>query len=109
MLKKLILIAVAGAATLGAAAPTFAQDGMFEPTIRIVKYDDLDLTNERARERLDTRLRSAANSACGFWQAHTLTEKRAAQACRKAALQRTEPKVAEAVRKAAARYARRGN
>jgi UrcA family protein len=107
MTRKLILFAAAGAALLSATAPAMAQDGMFEPTTRIVHYDDLDLANQRARDRLDMRIRQAANSACGYWSAHTITERRAANNCRKAAIAKTAPKVAEAVRSAAARYARR--
>ena len=106
MTRKLTFFAAVCATTLASAAPVLAQDSLFEPTSRIVRYDDLDLNNARGRERLDTRLRNAVNSACGFWNARALSEKRAADQCRKAALESAQPKVAEAVRKAASRYAR---
>ncbi|MDX2209643.1 MAG: UrcA family protein [Sphingopyxis sp.] len=107
MTRKLTLFAAICATTVASAAPVLAQTtGAYEPTSRIVRYDDLDLNNERGRDRLNTRLRMAANSACGFWSAKSLTDRARANECRKAAIERVEPKVADAVRKAAQRYAR---
>ncbi len=107
MTRKLTLFAAICATTVASAAPALAQaTGGLEATSRIVRYDDLDLNNERGRDRLNTRLRMAANSACGFWSAKSLTDRQRANECRKAAFERAQPKVADAVRKAAQRYAR---
>jgi UrcA family protein len=107
MTRKLTLFAAAVATMLTSTAPVLAQvEGMYEPTTRIVRYDDLDLNNARGRERLDRRVRSATNSVCGFWSAKALSEKRDADQCRKSAMEKAQPKVAAAIRKAAARYAR---
>lgn len=89
------------------AAPVVAQDMLTKPTSRSVRYDDLDLSNARGRERLETRLRHAANAVCSFWATRDLAEKQAADRCRAAAFEKAQPKVAEEVRKAAARYAGR--
>jgi UrcA family protein len=105
MTRKLTLFAAVCATTLTSAAPVLAQDSMYEPTSHIVRYDDLDLNNARGRERLDRRLRSAANAACGIRDARDLSERQAADQCRKTAMEKTQPKVAEAIRKAASRYA----
>lgn len=78
---------------------------MLEPSSRIVRYDDLDLANERGRERLETRLRHAANAACGFWGARTLAERQAADQCREQAMAKAASKAEEAARKAKARSA----
>jgi UrcA family protein len=110
MTRKLTLFAVAAATMLTATAPAMAQvNSMNEATSRVVRYDDLDLNNDRGRERLDRRLRSAANSVCGFWSAKALSEKRDADQCRKTAMEKVQPKVAAAVRNAAARYAARAD
>jgi UrcA family protein len=107
MTRKPTLFAAIIATALASTAPALAQsDGMYEPTSRIVRYDDLDLNNERGRERLNTRLRHAANAACGFWSAKELSQRRKADECRKSAMDNVQPKVAAAIRKAAARYAR---
>lgn len=107
MTRKLTLFAAICATTVASVAPALAQTtGAYEPTSRIVRYDDLDLNNERGRDRLNIRLRMAANSACGFWSAKSLTDRQRADQCRKAAVERVQPKVADAVRKAAQRYAR---
>lgn len=110
MTRKMILFAAAVATTLASTAPVLAQpDGMTEPTQRIVRYDDLDLTNARGRERLNTRVRMAVNSACGYASAQSLTEKRLVDDCRKKALKSSELEIAEALRNAAARYAARAD
>lgn len=110
MTRKLTLFAAAVATTMASAAPVLAEpDGMLEPTTRVVRYDDLDLNSARGRERLDTRMRMAVNSACGFWSARSLSEKAVVDKCRKAAKAQGEVKVAEAIRKAAARYAARAD
>lgn len=103
MTRKIITFAAAVAATFASTAPLMAQDSLFEPSSRIVRYDDLDLANERGRERLETRLRNAANAACGFWQARTLAEKQAAEQCRSAALDKARTDAAAAKKKAAKR------
>jgi UrcA family protein len=99
-LQKLTL-ALSALATVGAGVPALAQDSMFEATSRVVRYDDLDLNNERGRERLDRRLRHAANSACGFWQARTLAEKQVADQCRDAALAKAKAEADAAKAKSA--------
>lgn len=110
MTRKMILFAAAVATTLASTAPVLAQpDSMTEPTQRIVRYDDLDLTNARGRERLNTRVRMAVNSACGYASAQSLTERKLVDTCRKKALKSSEPEIAEALRKAAARYAARAD
>lgn len=110
MTRKLTLFAAAVATTLASTAPVLAQpDSMLEPTTRVVRYDDLDLTSARGRERLDTRMRMAVNSACGHWSARSLSEKAIVEKCRAAARAQGEVKVAEAIRNAAARYAARAN
>ena len=110
MSRQTVHFTIAAAAVLSmtvSAAPVVAQDMLTEPTSRSVRYDDLDLSNARGRERLETRVRTAANAACGFWATRGIAEKQAADRCRAAALEKAQPKVAEAVRKAAARYAGR--
>jgi len=107
MTMKFTLIAAAMCATFASAAPAFAQDSLFEPQSRIVRYDDLNLASARGRERLEIRLRHAAESVCGTASARALNEMRTTVHCRKQALKRTAPMVADATRTAAARYARR--
>lgn len=102
MQRKFILLAAASA-TLAAGIPALAQDSMSEVSSRIVRYDDLNLVNQRGRERLEVRVRSAANAACGTKLARTLQEKQAAQTCRDTAIANTKPKVEEAVRDAKSR------
>ena len=110
MTRKLTLFAASVATTMASAAPVLAEsDGMLEPTTRIVRYDDLDLTNARGRERLNTRVRSAVNLACGLWSARSLSEKQLVDQCRTQAMKSSEIKIAEAVRKAATRYAARAD
>lgn len=110
MTRKLTLFAAAVATTLASTAPVLAQpDGMLEPTKRVVRYDDLDLTTAKGRERLDVRMRMAVNSACGYWSARSLSEKAVVDKCRDAAKEQGEVKIAEAIRKAAARYAARAD
>lgn len=111
MHRTLTKFVAASVALLSVTAPAFADvaedNAARERQTRVVQYDDLDLSSPRGRERLETRIRSAANSACGFWSAQTLTEKKVAQQCRAAAVERTRTEVAAAVRNAAARYAAR--
>lgn len=107
MTRKLTLFAAVCATALTSIVPVAAQTtGTYEPASRVVRYDDLDLNNERGRERLNTRIRNAANSACGFWNAKALSDRLRANQCRKDALEKAQPKVAAAIRSAAARYAR---
>jgi UrcA family protein len=98
MIRKATIFVAAIAASLASAAPVTAADNMFEPTTRIVRYDDLDLT-----------VRMAVNSACGHWDARSLSEKAMVDKCRKAARQQSEAQVAEALRNAAVRLASRAN
>jgi UrcA family protein len=111
MQRNLMLVAAALAVgltgTVPALAKNTAQNSAFEPVTLAVQYDDLDLSSPRGRERLETRIRSAANSACGTRSATTLSEKRDADKCRKSAIARTQPEVMAAVRAAALRYAGR--
>lgn len=109
MIRKASILVAAIATVLASAAPVTAAENMFEPTKRIVRYDDLDLTNAKGRERLETRVRMAVNSACGHWDARTLSEKVKVDRCRKAARQQSEAQVAEAVRNAAVRLAARAD
>jgi UrcA family protein len=107
MTRNLTLIAAAAATALTSAAPVLAKaDSQYEPTTRIVKYDDLDLASAQGRKRLNTRVRMAANVACGFWSSKSLSEKRVIDKCRKAAMAKAEPQIAAAIRDADARYAR---
>lgn len=109
MTRKITFLAAAVATVLTSATPVLAQDSMSEATSRVVRYDDLNLNNELGRERLERRLRHAANSACGFWSAKALSDRQNADQCRKTALSKAQPKVAEAVRRAASRYAARAD
>ena len=109
MTRNAKYIVAAIAASLASAAPVTAAENMFEPTTRVVRYDDLDLTSAKGRERLETRVRMAVNSACGYREARSLSEKVMAERCRKAARQQSEAQVAEAVRNAAVRLASRAN
>lgn len=110
MTRKLTLFAAAVATTLASAAPVLAQpDYVIETNQRIVRYDDLDLSSPRGRERLNTRVRMAVNSVCGVWSARSLSEKALVQRCRDKAMKDGEVKIAKAVREAAARYAARAD
>ena len=109
MTRTATIFVAAIAASLASAAPVTAADTLFEPTKRVVAYDDLDLTSAKGRERLETRVRMAVNSACGYWDARSLTEKAMVDRCRKAARQQSEAQVAEAVRNAAVRLASRAD
>ena len=110
MTRKATIIITAIAASLASVAPVIAADTMFEPTTRVVRYDDLDLASAKGRERLQARVRMAVNSVCGHSDGRrTLSEKMAAERCRKAARQQSEAQVAEAVRNAAVRLASRAD
>lgn len=109
MTRNAKYIVAAIAASLASAAPVTASENMFEPTTRVVRYDDLDLTSAKGRERLETRVRVAVNSACGHWDVRSLNEKAMAERCRKAARTQSEAQVAEAVRNAAVRLASRAD
>lgn len=105
-MKIQIAIFALVASPIAAAAPAMAQqDGMFERSSQIVRYDDLDLANARGRERLGTRLRQAANSACGVRSARTLSERQAADQCRDQAMAKAADKAEEAARQAKNRRA----
>jgi UrcA family protein len=107
MQRKFMLAAAALGLGFTGTAPAMAEQSAFEPVKLVVQYDDLDLSSPRGRDRLETRIRSAANSACGYRSATTLSEKRDADTCRKAAIARTQPEVMAAVRAASLRYAGR--
>jgi UrcA family protein len=93
--------AVAGTMmALAMIAPAGARDALTEPTTRIVRYDDLNLASAKGRERFETRLRMAANSACGMSNAREMVERMRAKKCRDAALERTRPQFEQAVRQA---------
>lgn len=109
MTRKATIFVAAIAASLASVAPVTAADNMFEPTTRLVRYDDLDLNSVKGRERLETRVRMAVDSACGYREARSLSEKAMVDKCRNAARQQSEAQVAEAVRNAAVRLASRAN
>lgn len=104
MFSKSSFIAIAAAA-LGVATPGFAQSAVVEVSSKVVRYDDLNLADARGRERLETRVRTAANAVCGTREALTLEEKQAALACRNSAIASTKPQVAAAVLRAGPRLA----
>lgn len=109
MTRHYTLPALAAALLLASTPPAHAQDSMTEATTRIVRYDDLNLMHERGRERLETRLRSAAGAACGLNGARELSERIRARKCREQALEDARPKMEQAVRSAAKEQAKRGN
>jgi UrcA family protein len=87
---SLILLAVP-LATAGIAAPAFAQDDTRSVS---VSYDDLNLSSERGRERLTTRVRMAVQKVCGSPGRVTLRERVAERECKAHATRDAETKLA---------------
>ena len=63
MAKFFLMLLTVPLATAGVAAPAFAQDDTRSIT---VSYDDLNLSSERGRERLTTRVKMAVRKVCGL-------------------------------------------
>ncbi|WP_380872814.1 hypothetical protein ACFB49_37200 [Sphingomonas sp. DBB INV C78] len=76
------LVATASAALL-VAAPAFAQS---ETRSEAVRYGDLDLKSDDGVAKLDSRVRTAANSVCGVDGARTIQEVAQARKCAKIAM-----------------------
>ena len=70
------------AALLGAVfvLPAAASD-FTQPRVAVVKYDDLDLTQERDAKKLYSRLRAAAREACSDFDSREMKRKAQWRAC----------------------------
>lgn len=90
------LAAMASLAAVCTATPAFAQD----ERSMTVRYGDLDLSSDRGVERLNTRVRMAANKVCDVRLARDLNAVRQAYACRDTALDRATRDVDFAVARA---------
>jgi UrcA family protein len=93
MMTRTLILALSFAA---AVVPAAAQAEGRTATVRI---DDLDLTRATDRERLDTRLKSAARSVCRTNLRRAGESSRQA-ACLTGALAQAEPQVAQAIAEA---------
>ncbi len=93
MMTRTLILAL----SLTAAAPVMAA-GTGNPTVE-VRIDDLDLTRAADRERLDTRLKSAARSVCrtGLRGA---AENARQSACLAGVLANVEPQTRQAIARA---------
>lgn len=107
MTRKIFSPILAAAVVLTMTAPAAAQDASTEPTQRIVRYDDLNLASANGRARLETRLRMAANAACGMSSAREMIERTHARQCRDAALEQVRPRMEQALREAGQQLAGR--
>ena len=91
MMTRTLILALSFAAAVVVPAAAQAEDRT--ATVRI---DDLDLTRATDRERLDTRLKSAARSVCRTNLRRAGEGSRQA-ACLTAALAQAEPQAARAI------------
>ena len=91
MAKFFLMLLAVPLATAGVAAPAFAQDDTRSIT---VSYDDLNLSSERGRERLTTRVKMAVRKVCGLPGRATLRERAAENACKVQAMSDAETKLA---------------
>ena len=83
-MMKTIAFATLIASTLIPAAAS-AQAGLVQQTHE-VSYNDLDLTSEAGRDRLDERLRLAVKQVCGSADSRDLREMLQVRRCRREAL-----------------------
>ncbi|SBV33309.1 conserved exported protein of unknown function [uncultured Sphingopyxis sp.] len=91
MAKFSLMLLAVPLATAGIAAPAFAEDDVRSVT---VSYDDLNLSSERGRERLTTRVKMAVRKVCGVPGRATLRERAAENACKAHAMRDAETKLA---------------
>ena len=91
MAKFFLMLLTVPLATAGVAAPAFAQDDTRSIT---VSYDDLNLSSERGRERLTTRVKMAVRKVCGLPGRATLRERVAERECMAHATRDAETKLA---------------
>ena len=91
MMTRTLILALSLAASVTPAAAAESENATAE-----VRIDDLDLTRATDRERLDTRLKSAARSVCRTNLRRAGEGSRQA-ACLTAALAQAEPQAARAI------------
>lgn len=91
MAKFPLMLLAAPLATAGIAVPAFAQDDTRSVS---VSYEDLNLSSERGRERLTTRVKMAVRKVCGSPGRVTLSERAAENACKALAMRDAETKLA---------------
>ena len=90
--------AVSGGTLAATGAPAFAADLVVtgQPSARVA-YADLDLSRAAGRERLEARIRSAAERLCSEPGTQTLQDRLASDACRAEVIASAEPQLRRAL------------